>query len=163
MVLDQWIMQSGIANGHIFVLDMEGTTLSHFARTDLTAMIKFMYYLQVRIQTTVFLPRHPFTSIWLQEALPLRLRGMHFINTVSLVDKILAMKRPFLREALKDKLYVHTTMDNGKPKTGRDLFGFDGNFKQLAIDWFHNCTMYTLSFMMMEIVPLEYWKFNGIL
>lgn len=125
----------------------------------------------------------------LQEALPVRLCGLHFINTVSFMDKVVAMLRPFMKKELMDVMYLHNTMDTylekhvpqammpneyggsagtikeiqetvykqlqensaffveeeetkrvneklrpGKPKSANDLFGTDGNFKQLSFD-----------------------------
>lgn len=124
-----------------------------------------------------------------QEALPVRLRAFHFINTVPFMDKVLALMRPFMKKDLMDVMHLHSTLDTfldkhvtksmmpdeyggsagkikdltdkvykemqangqffvdeeqtkrvdeklrpGKPKTESDLFGTDGNFKQLQFD-----------------------------
>lgn len=168
MVTDLWMAKEGIAAGHALVVDMEGSTLAHLAKVNLMAMKKFMYYIQ--------------------EALPVRLKAVHFINAVSFMDKLLAMMRPFMKKELMDMIHVHTTMDTfmdkfvpkavmpneyggaagtvkdiveksygevransefyvaeelrrvneklrpGKPKTEGDIFGTEGNFKQLQFD-----------------------------
>lgn len=49
MIADLWLMQSGIAEGHAIVVDMEGSTLSHLTKVNLTAMRKFMVYIQVSV------------------------------------------------------------------------------------------------------------------
>lgn len=124
-----------------------------------------------------------------QEALPVRLKAFHFINTVSFMDKVLALMKPFMKKELMDAMHLHSSMDTfldkhvpkammpneyggsagtipeiqeqvykqllangpffvdeeatrrvneklrpGKPKTESDLFGIDGNFKQLQFD-----------------------------
>lgn len=46
-----------------------------------------------------------------QEALPIRLKAIHFINTVSFMDKVLAMMKPFTKKELMNMLQLHPTMD----------------------------------------------------
>lgn len=129
-----------------------------------------------------------FPIIQIQEALPVRLRAFHFINTVPFMDKVMALMKPFMKKELMDAMHLHATMDTfekhvpismmpneyggsagtikelqdgvygqlmangpffveeeatrrvneqlrpGNPKTESDLFGTDGNFKQLQFD-----------------------------
>ncbi|XP_031637357.1 alpha-tocopherol transfer protein-like [Contarinia nasturtii] len=168
MVADLLLAQDGIAEGHAIIIDMEGSTLSHLAKVNILAMKKFMFYIQ--------------------EALPVRLRAFHFINTVPFMDKVLALMKPFMKKELLDAMHLHSSLDTfvdkhvpkmilpseyggsagtlkeftektykelranpeffvneeknrvdeklrpGKPKTESDLFGTDGNFKQLQFD-----------------------------
>ncbi|XP_044740731.1 alpha-tocopherol transfer protein-like [Chrysoperla carnea] len=91
MVCDLWLLEEGTALGHVIVFDMDGVVLGHVARLGLMAMKKFLYYLQ--------------------EALPFRLKGLHFINAVPFMDKILALMKPFMKKELMDVLYTHTKLD----------------------------------------------------
>lgn len=187
-------MQDGIAEGHAIVIDMEGSSLSHLAKVNIIALKKFMFYIQVRIY--IVKSMYVFDTVVnlkiimiFQEALPVRLRGLHFINTVSFMDKVLALMRPFMKKELMEVMHLHSSLDTfldkhmpkasmpneyggsagsvkeiqekvyqqlkenqtffteeettkrvneklrpGKPKTESDLFGTDGNFKQLSFD-----------------------------
>lgn len=49
MIADLWIMQQGIAEGHVIVFDMDGVVLGHLARMSLMTMKRVMVYLQVKI------------------------------------------------------------------------------------------------------------------
>lgn len=48
----------------------------------------------------------------LQEALPVRLKGLHFVNTPSWMDKVLALMRPFMKKELMDVMQLHNTTDS---------------------------------------------------
>lgn len=56
-----------------------------------------------------------------QEAILVKLKGLHFINAPSFIDKILLMMRPFMKKELMDILCVHqvgsTTLDKYIPMT----------------------------------------------
>lgn len=82
------MMQSGTAEGLLIVLDMSGISFSHLTKFNLTGMRKFFLYLQ--------------------EALPVRLKGLHFINVVSYVDKFLAIIKPLMKSEILDILHLHT-------------------------------------------------------
>lgn len=75
--------------------------------------------------------------------MPVRLKGLHYINTVSFMDKILALMRPFMKKELMDVLELHSTLESfsknvfpeqmpneygGKAGTFRELQGFLLNF-----------------------------------
>lgn len=87
MVTDLWLLSEGTAPGHVIVFDMEGATLGHLARMGIVTFKKFFYYLQ--------------------EALPFRLKGLHFINVVPFMDKLMAMMKPFMKKEVLDVLHIH--------------------------------------------------------
>ncbi|KAJ6636959.1 Alpha-tocopherol transfer protein-like [Pseudolycoriella hygida] len=91
MITDLWFAENDLREGYATVIDMKGTTLMHLARINIVALRKFMFYIQ--------------------DALPIRLKAIHFINTVSFMDKVLALMRPFMKKELMDILHFHSTMD----------------------------------------------------
>ncbi|GLV38428.1 uncharacterized protein CBL_13021 [Carabus blaptoides fortunei] len=88
MIVDTWLLQEGTMPGHIIVFDMEGVSFGHLTKLGLMTMKKYMYYLQ--------------------EAMPVRLKGLHFIHVVPFMDKILAIMKPFMKKELMDVLHLHT-------------------------------------------------------
>lgn len=82
MVMDLWLYTEGTAEGHVIIIDMEGVTFAHAGRLSPIAIKKYLYYLQ--------------------EAIPIRLKGLHFINTNAVMDIILAMMKPFMKKELMD-------------------------------------------------------------
>lgn len=87
---------NGVSEGHVFVVDMENVVFGHMARLNLMVMKKFFMYLQ--------------------EGLPVRLKGFHFINAVPFMDKIMALIKPFMKKELLAMLYIYPQ--------GCDLSGF---------------------------------------
>lgn len=82
MVTDLWLYREGSAKGHVIVIDMNRVTFAHAGRLSPMGIKKFLYYLQ--------------------ESIPIRLVGLHFINTNAVMDIILAMMKPFMKKELMD-------------------------------------------------------------
>jgi len=82
MVVDLWLYTEGTAKGHIIIVDMAGVTFAHAGRLNPIGIKKFLHYLQ--------------------EAIPIRLKGLHFINTNAVMDIILSMMKPFIKKELMD-------------------------------------------------------------
>ena len=82
MVCMQYLHQQGTSKGHLIVLDMKGVVFGHLTKLGPLTMKKFLYYLQ--------------------EAMPLRLKGLHYFNIVPFMDKILALMKPFMKKELMD-------------------------------------------------------------
>ncbi|KAG5333139.1 TTPAL protein, partial [Acromyrmex charruanus] len=89
MVVDLWLYTEGTAKGHVIVIDMTGVTFAHAGRLSPIGIKKYLYYLQ--------------------EAIPIRLKGLHFINTNAVMDIILSMMKPFMKKELMDVLHIHTS------------------------------------------------------
>ncbi|XP_045539096.1 clavesin-2-like [Papilio machaon] len=87
MLLDLWQYEQGTWPGFVIVIDFEHMSLGHLAKLDLQNIQQFLYYLQ--------------------EAILVKLKGLHFINAPSFIDKILLMMRPFMKKELMDILCVH--------------------------------------------------------
>ncbi|KAJ3618118.1 hypothetical protein MTP99_006148 [Tenebrio molitor] len=84
--------QEGTSPGHVIIYDMTGAIFSHLARLGPLTIKKFLYYLQ--------------------EAMPLRLKGLHFFNIVPFMDKIFALMRPFMKKELMNKFHMHNSVDD---------------------------------------------------
>ncbi|KAF7396419.1 hypothetical protein HZH66_007281 [Vespula vulgaris] len=92
MILDYWLYTEGTGIGHIILIDMESVSFGHAGRLSPMGLKKFLYYLQ--------------------EALPVRLKGLHFMNTTAVMDVILNMMKPFMKKELMDVLHVHSTLES---------------------------------------------------
>uniref|UniRef100_A0A182RXD9 CRAL-TRIO domain-containing protein n=1 Tax=Anopheles funestus TaxID=62324 RepID=A0A182RXD9_ANOFN len=91
MCLDLWVKLEGNANGHIMLTDMQGMHLGHMTKLNMGASKKHMFYVQ--------------------EALPVRLKQIHFINVVPFMNRLMFLMRPFLRKDVQDMINFHVEMD----------------------------------------------------
>lgn len=88
MFVDLWLLRNGTAEGHIIMLDFENLQLGHLPKLSFMHLKKFMLYLQ--------------------DAIPFRLKGVHVVNVVPFIDKLMALLKPFLKKELLDVLVFHT-------------------------------------------------------
>ncbi|XP_024888243.1 alpha-tocopherol transfer protein-like [Temnothorax curvispinosus] len=91
MVIDLWLYTEGTCEGHIILFDMKNVSFGHVGRLSPMGLKKFLYYLQ--------------------EGLPVRLKGLHFMNSSPVMDVIMNMMRPFMKKQLMDMFHMHTTSD----------------------------------------------------
>ncbi|XP_015124598.1 alpha-tocopherol transfer protein [Diachasma alloeum] len=91
IVTDLWIRERGTMKGHLFVVDIEGVTFGHAGRLSPLGFKKYFTFLQ--------------------DALPVRLKGLHFIHSSPVMEVILSMMKPFMKKELLEILHVHTTND----------------------------------------------------
>ncbi|XP_071557673.1 alpha-tocopherol transfer protein-like [Temnothorax nylanderi] len=91
MVIDLWLYTEGTAEGHIIITDMAGVTFAHAGRFSPMGIERYLYYLH--------------------EAIPIRLKGLHFVNTNAVMDIILSMMKPFMKKELMEVLHIHPTKD----------------------------------------------------
>lgn len=80
MILDLWIYSEGPIKGHVLVFDIAGFSFGHATKLNIGGLRKFLSYLQ--------------------DALPVRLKSMHYLNTNKLLDMILSMVRPFMKKEI---------------------------------------------------------------
>ncbi|KAL0267235.1 UNVERIFIED_CONTAM: hypothetical protein PYX00_009569 [Menopon gallinae] len=90
-LLDFLIARFPLCNGLEVIMDMDGLTLTHILKLDLSILRKFMAYVQ--------------------EALPIRLKAVHILNTFPLINQIMAIMRPLIKADLFSLLHFHTTAD----------------------------------------------------
>ncbi|KAJ0172871.1 hypothetical protein K1T71_011047 [Dendrolimus kikuchii] len=89
MVLDLWQYLQGTWPGLVIVIDMNVVTLAHITKLDIQTIQQFLYFLQ--------------------EALLVKLKGLHFINAPSFMDRLMMLLRPFMKKELMDMLVIHQT------------------------------------------------------
>lgn len=88
MTLDASLYSEGCSPGYVFLFDMRGVKLAHLTRLSVNSIRKFFEYLQ--------------------EGMPVRLQGIHVLNTVWFMDKILSLIRPFMKRELFEMLHLYS-------------------------------------------------------
>lgn len=81
-----------LINGLIFIMDMKGATASHLFQ-----------------MTPGMAKKH---TAFTEQALPLRPRAQHFVNTIPGFDTIFNMVKPMMSKKQQGRLYVHGKMDS---------------------------------------------------
>ncbi|KAF5292060.1 hypothetical protein FQR65_LT11326 [Abscondita terminalis] len=79
--------RKGSIEGLVSILNLESYGFGHLSKIPLGGLRKYLTYLQ--------------------EALPVRLMGIHFINSGSIIEKIFALAKPMLKKELFDMMHVH--------------------------------------------------------
>ncbi|KAJ8676443.1 hypothetical protein QAD02_012230 [Eretmocerus hayati] len=92
MCMDLWMYENGTTNGHVILLDMTGVSFGHATRLNATSLKKFLNYLQ--------------------DGLPVRLKAMHFININHVMEMIMNIMKPLMKNDLLGKLHLHSTMES---------------------------------------------------
>lgn len=99
------LLEEGTSNGLIICFDMKGVHWGHFCKLGLFTVKHFMFFLQ--------------------EAMPQRVKGLHFFNNGSIIHKIVALVRPFMKQSLYDLLVLHPTVSTVYPFVPAELFPRD--------------------------------------
>ncbi|XP_031358813.1 alpha-tocopherol transfer protein-like [Photinus pyralis] len=98
--MKSWFLERGPGEGVVIILNMDGFVLGHLLRIPLFSIKKLMFYFQ--------------------DALPVRLKSVHVINTMPLIEKVLAVVKPFMTAELIKIVYFHTsnleTLDKFVPR-----------------------------------------------
>ena len=89
MAMDLLLYTEGTTKGHILLIDTINFSMAHLSRVSPMGLKKIFYYMQ--------------------EALPVRIKGLHFINTSPIMDIILTMFRPILKKEVLDVVYIFYT------------------------------------------------------
>ncbi|KAF5307396.1 hypothetical protein FQR65_LT06910 [Abscondita terminalis] len=91
-LFDMCVMQSyhenGPAEGLIVIIDMQAFTVSHLMKVHALQMKKVLMYLQ--------------------EALPVRLKALCYLHTGSVMDGLMAIMKPFLKPSLTEVFHFFT-------------------------------------------------------
>uniref|UniRef100_A0A336LSD6 CSON003003 protein n=1 Tax=Culicoides sonorensis TaxID=179676 RepID=A0A336LSD6_CULSO len=85
------LFEEGPAEGFMILVDMEGFLLKHMLHFNPTLLFHLMFFLQ--------------------EAYPVRLKSLCFFNTVSFIDKFLALIKPMLKKDFADNLKTFKNLD----------------------------------------------------
>lgn len=102
MILDLWQFEEGTWPGFVLIFDLDGLKLGHLTKLDVQTIQQFLYYLQ--------------------EAMLVKVKGLHFLNAPSFMDRLMMMIKPFMKKELLDVLIIHQigakTLDKYVPMTG---------------------------------------------
>lgn len=113
--------QVGVA-GDVYILDAAVATPTHFAKFTPGIVKKFL--------------------ICVQEAYPVKLKEVHVINVSPLVDTIVNFVKPFLKEKIRERIHLHSSMDSLYKFVPKDMLpveygGSAGNIKDINGEyWF---------------------------
>ena len=112
--------EEDLADGETLIFDFKGFSARHLARIGISSMRCFIKYLT--------------------DAHPLRIKGVHIVNSHSLLDKLLILTRPFLGAKAMDTIHFHlpnsTTLFDFVPKNCLP-HEFEGTFGPIdTLKWF---------------------------
>ncbi|XP_053617231.1 alpha-tocopherol transfer protein-like [Plodia interpunctella] len=128
--------KEGVA-GDIYVLDASVATPTHFSKFTPTLVKKFL--------------------VCVQEAYPVKLKAVHVINISPLVDKIVNFVKPFIKDKIKERIFLHSDASELYKHIPKEMLpaeygGNAGNMSDLHNAWVKKMDEYTDWFKQQEDV-----------
>ncbi|XP_050502667.1 alpha-tocopherol transfer protein-like [Diabrotica virgifera virgifera] len=113
VVLALFTHENGPPCGFQLVFDMQNSSLAHFLKVNPMLIKKFIYYLQ--------------------DAMPIRLKHIHFIYPAFFLDKIFSLIKPMMKKELFELFIVHSDLKSLFEYVPQDILPEDygGNCKSL--------------------------------
>ncbi|KAL0867916.1 hypothetical protein ABMA27_008594 [Loxostege sticticalis] len=90
----------GVA-GDVYILDASVVNASHIGRISIPSVKKFL--------------------ICVQEAYPVKLKEVHVVNASPLIDAVVTMIKPFLKEKIRNRIFIHTEMESLQKYIPKDI------------------------------------------
>ncbi|XP_046400464.1 alpha-tocopherol transfer protein-like [Ischnura elegans] len=120
MMTDVNLMHETQVPGYVLVLDATGVCLGHIPRISIPMLKKFLIYVQ--------------------EAMPIRLKQIHVINAQAIVDKIYAIAKPFLKGEIIEIIQFHKpgNMDTFYDCVSKDILPKELGGKSKTIETLHS-------------------------
>ncbi|XP_050672172.1 clavesin-2-like isoform X1 [Leptidea sinapis] len=88
MIIDLWQYEEGTWPALELVINFANYTFGHITKIDLRSLQLMAFYLQ--------------------EAIPLKVKHIHLINASSIIDRLLAMVKPFLNSELLNSIHIYS-------------------------------------------------------
>uniref|UniRef100_A0A336M8F2 CSON013465 protein n=1 Tax=Culicoides sonorensis TaxID=179676 RepID=A0A336M8F2_CULSO len=117
IVIDTMLYEEGPPNGIMIAFDMEGVKFGHVLKLGIFTVKHFLNYLQT--------------------AMPIRIKGLHFFNIVPCTNKIVSLCRPFMSQSLYEMLKLHESIETVFPHISQEIFPKDYQGKAMSMDQFH--------------------------
>ncbi|KAL1404042.1 hypothetical protein pipiens_019094 [Culex pipiens pipiens] len=119
--MQQFLKEDGMAKGHVTINDMTGVSLGHMKRLALFPTKNYMTFIQ--------------------EAAPIRLKGMHMVNIVPFVDKVMTLVKPLMKRELYEMVHLHQHKESLFPFVPQECLpaeygGKAGTFKELRDNFY---------------------------
>ncbi|CAH0714068.1 unnamed protein product, partial [Brenthis ino] len=121
MQIDLLQLEEGTWPGLILLFDLDGVTLGHLAKLDLSTVQQMIYYLQ--------------------EAMLVKLKGLHFMNATAIMNRLLLIIKPFMKKELIQMLFIHplgaTTLEKFVPLKAlpKDAGGEYKTYEEVKNEW----------------------------
>uniref|UniRef100_A0A182SVL2 CRAL-TRIO domain-containing protein n=1 Tax=Anopheles maculatus TaxID=74869 RepID=A0A182SVL2_9DIPT len=131
MCVDVQLWEEGCNNGSVLIIDMDGIHLGHLPKLGIFTLKDLLYFIQ--------------------EGLPIRLKGLHLANVVPFIDRIMTMIRPFMKKELLEMFHLHTNMQTLYPHVPQQLlpidYGGTAKLRKVLRDNLYNYTIQCGSFL----------------
>ncbi|XP_013145488.1 PREDICTED: alpha-tocopherol transfer protein-like [Papilio polytes] len=95
--------------------------------------------------------------ICVQEAYPVKLKEVHVVNASPIVDKLVTIIKPFLKEKIKNRIFIHSDLNTLYEYVPQDLLpteygGHCGPLKEINDAWMKKLEDYTEWFKQQECI-----------
>ncbi|CAK1590112.1 unnamed protein product [Parnassius mnemosyne] len=134
--------KEGVA-GDVYILDASVVTPTHFAKFTPALVKKFF--------------------VCVQEAYPVKLKQVHVINVSPLVDKIVNFVKPFLKEKLRERIFLHTDINDLYKYVPKEMLPTEYGGNAGSMDELHNAWMKKLEEYKDWFAEQEQYKANEAL
>jgi hypothetical protein len=121
--------------GDVYILDASVASPAHFAKFTPAIVKKFL--------------------VCVQEAYPVKLKEVHVINVSPIVDTIVNFVKPFLKEKIRERIHIHSSIDELYKYVPKDMLpaeygGTAGPIKDINEQWRNKLKEYTAWFKEQE-------------